>query len=125
MDIFAILLGIMLVMVSGLMVGLPLANSPNRQYDDYQASSLNSESLTKKKEALFAMLNEIEFDYRTNKLSQEDYQLLQNKYKPQAVAILKEEEKTKQHENLDRKGLEAEVEAEIEREVAALLQKKS
>ena len=47
-------------------------------------------SLDIEKESLYAALKEIEFDYDLGKLSKEDYEELQKRYKFQAASILKE-----------------------------------
>ncbi|MDW7674722.1 MAG: hypothetical protein SCK28_09320 [Bacillota bacterium] len=125
MDVFAMLVGLVLVVASGLMVGMPLIKNRDDSYDYYDPELYMEDKLEKRKEAVFSTLNEIEFDFRTNKLSEEDYQELQQKYKSQAVAILKAEEDIKtDYKKADIKSIEAEVEAEIEKEVEKILKKK-
>ena len=125
MDLFAMLIGLVLVAASGLMIGLPLVR-PVREGIYNEPGIRAEESLEKRKEAIFTTLNEIEFDYRTNKLSEEDYKSLQNKYKSQAVEILKLEElKQGKAGSADKKTIEAQVEAEIEQEVALLLKQRN
>ncbi len=46
--------------------------------------------LNSEKESVYSALKEIDFDYGMGKLSKEDYDELENKYKAQAVALLKE-----------------------------------
>ncbi len=42
------------------------------------------------KESIDAAISEIDFDYRTGKLSEEDYHELKNRYETEAKSIMKE-----------------------------------
>lgn len=44
------------------------------------------------RETIFLTLNELEFDFRSGKLSKNDYERLNNKYKMLATSVLKKEE---------------------------------
>lgn len=44
------------------------------------------------RETIFLTLNELEFDFRSGKLSKKDYERLNNKYKMLATSVLKKEE---------------------------------
>lgn len=48
------------------------------------------QSLDTHKEALFSAIRDIDFDYGLGKLSKEDFEELNNKYKLEAAAVLKE-----------------------------------
>ncbi|MGF7184036.1 hypothetical protein GGQ84_000111 [Desulfitispora alkaliphila] len=122
MDIFAILLGVVLIAASGLMVGMPLMNNQSPDYGRRESEIENEETPEKKREAIFSILNEIEFDYQTNKLSEGDYSALKDKYKTQALALMKEETDEKPEIQVDLGQLEAEIDAEIEAEVAKMLE---
>lgn len=63
------------------------------------------------KESLYAALKEIDFDYDLGKLSKEDYEELQKKYKLQAAPILKEIDDVRIKTGII--NLEEEVEKEI------------
>lgn len=99
---------------------------------DYRKMLLeeSEDLLEKDKEAVFTTINEIEFDYRMNKLSDDDYEILKSQYKQKALEILQEEEA----ETLDlaaessagikqQARAEAEIEDEIEEELRALRKK--
>ena len=62
------------------------------------------------KESLYAALKEIDFDYDLGKLSKEDHEELQKKYKLQAAAILKEID----YVRMETRGLDLMDEAEEE-----------
>lgn len=67
--------------------------------------------LNSEKESVYSALKEIDFDYSTGKLSKEDYDELENKYKAQAVALLKEIDIIVGKTNI--LGLDEEIEKEI------------
>ena len=86
--------------------------------------------LSLEKESLYGALKEIDFDYELGKLSKEDYEELQNKYKFQAASILKEiddvgiktgsidlEEEVEKEIRLKRKANKLTDEEEIEMEI--------
>jgi len=52
----------------------------------------DKESLEKTKEAVFTTINEIEFDYKMKKLSEDDYLRLRKQYKKKALELLHEED---------------------------------
>lgn len=56
--------------------------------DDYEIEK--SEEIDR--ETIFLTLNELEFDFRSGKLSKNDYERLNNKYKMLATSVLKKEE---------------------------------
>ncbi|WP_366923588.1 hypothetical protein MFMK1_000491 [Metallumcola ferriviriculae] len=123
-----LVIGLILVVASVFLVGYPLI----KKDDDYKALDRTldfdaEDSLERQKESAFTTLGEIEFDYRMKKLSTEDYDRLKAKYKRQAVAVLKAEEKeldlTGDREMAElEKELEREIEQEIEREVQQLME---
>lgn len=82
----------------------------------------------REKEKVFAALSDVEYDFRMNKLSLEDYQALKARLARRAVGFLKEEEQivgavTPPAAPAAERKLPslAEIDAEIEREVAAEL----
>ncbi|OCA91064.1 hypothetical protein A8F94_04170 [Bacillus sp. FJAT-27225] len=76
-----------------------------------------SQTDTATKEALFTTLNEIEFEFKMNKLSESDYRQLKRQYEIQVAKIMKDEE-TSVEKNIDLDLL-----AEVEREIEASLNK--
>ncbi len=73
------------------------------------------------KEAIFSTLNEIEFDYQTKKISDDDYRELKRDYELEAKKILQKEELELESIEVNRE-LEEEIEKEIERELEAEIQ---
>jgi hypothetical protein len=129
MDIFTVLLGAVVITASAVMVAMPLVRGREESSDYKKPNTGNvemEENLMKKKEDIFAILNEIEFDYKTKKLSDQDYQLLKSKYQNQAVSILKTEEEItgKVLTSSQLKQLEQQVEEEIAKELEKLLAQK-
>ncbi|MFZ3171363.1 MAG: hypothetical protein WA118_05225 [Carboxydocellales bacterium] len=89
--VFGIYSSIILVVVLFL-VGFPLFRKAKTTGDDkWWEEELVSE-LEKDKATVFTNLNEIEFDFQMNKLSEDDYQILKEKHQRLAIQILKEEE---------------------------------
>lgn len=74
-----------------------------------ELTRLNSE-----KESVYSALKEIDFDYSTGKLSKEDYYELENKYKAQALALLKE------IDNIGGKTYIEDLDEEIEKEIRVI-----
>ena len=66
------------------------------------------------KESLYSALKELDFDYSMGKLSKEDYNELEGKYKAQAVSVLRE------IDNILGKTDIASLDEEIEKEVRAI-----
>ncbi|CAM3803308.1 hypothetical protein [Mesobacillus zeae] len=71
-----------------------------------------SEGSATNKEILLTTLNELEFEYKMDKLSEKDYQIVKKQYEIQVAKIMKEEERPAV-KNIDKDLLE-EVEREIE-----------
>lgn len=69
------------------------------------------------RETIFLTLNELEFDYRTNKLSKGDYEKLSGKYKKLAAGLLKKEEEILLFRANTRDQSGKEVSSELENEV--------
>lgn len=59
------------------------------------------EELLSKKEATYSALKELEFDYGTGKLSEEDYAELRDEYKAKAVAILRDIDEAEEGDSID------------------------
>ena len=69
------------------------------------------EQLTSEKDAALSAIRELDFDYETGKLSEEDYHDLRGQYRSKAIALLKE---------IDRVAKGGKTEDRIEREIRAL-----
>lgn len=84
--------------------------------------STNNQEAVVMKEALLTTLNELEFEYKMDKISPSDYKVLKRQYEEQ-VAILMKEEESIHHKSVD-KDIMAEVEKEIEEQMKELKKKK-
>ncbi|MHB1421046.1 MAG: hypothetical protein ACYCX4_15950 [Bacillota bacterium] len=118
-----LIIGLIVVAVTVYLIGYPLLK---REEDPEPGWETNPEEydLDKQKESVFTTLGEIEFDYRMKKLSEDDYNMLKNRYRKQAVNILQAEEEVKLDlVNNFPDTLEAEIEKEIEAEVEQELSK--
>ncbi len=73
----------------------------------------NENSVETDRETVFLTLNELEFDFRSGKLSLKDYERLDGKYKSLAAELLKNEEKTLINQD-DYEQVKEETEKEIE-----------
>jgi rRNA maturation endonuclease Nob1 len=56
-------------------------------------SNHRADDLIARKETIYAAIKDIEFDYQMGKLSEADFQELRQRYKEQAVSLLKEIDK--------------------------------
>ncbi len=75
-------------------------------------------NLNSEKESLYSALKEIDFDFSTGKLSKEDYDELEKRYKAEAVFILKE------IDNIKGKTNAPNLDEEIEKEIRAIQEAK-
>jgi hypothetical protein len=95
--------------------------SPLFKWDSFLQTS-NSLDLEGTKESLLSTLNELEFEYKMDKISHADYKNLKKQYEEQVALIMKEEEQiTTTHIDKD---LMAEVEKEIEAQMKSYKKKK-
>lgn len=83
---------IMAVMLIGVAVYVsqPLlrAKSGNLYVDDFEETPL--QPLLVRKDLIYSAIKELEFDFNTGKLSEDDYQDLREKYAMQAAEVLKD-----------------------------------
>lgn len=119
-----ILVVLLLLCVVAFFVGYPLIKP---EYDSDEDNMARNQKLKSEKDAVMTTLNEIEFDYQMGKLSDDDYEIMKNKYKLSALEILKEEEdqKLKNIKSTDSKKEIARIDDEIERELKQMRAKKA
>jgi len=67
-------------------VGLPLLKTQFE--DDTEVMSEEAEDLYRRKESTYSAIKELEFDYKTGKLSDQDYAELDAKYRADAIEVL-------------------------------------
>lgn len=96
--------------------------TPYFKWDSYIQAGVKSQDLGSTKEALLTTLNELEFEYKMDKISHTDYKNLRKQYEIEVASILKEEEQVTET-RID-KDLMAEVEKEIEAQMKNYQQKK-
>jgi preprotein translocase subunit SecF len=96
--------------------------SPLFKWDVYFHVSSMSQDNAATKEALLTTLNEIEFEYRMDKISHADYKNLKKQYETEVASIMKDEEQMIQS-NVE-KDLMDEVEKEIEAQMKTYKNKK-
>jgi hypothetical protein len=83
-----LLLRILLAMVAVALVGYPLIRQ-SRESDDVESME-DTAQLHHRKESAYAALKELEFDYRTGKLSEADYHELEAKYRTEGLEVLQQ-----------------------------------
>ncbi|HEY2422369.1 MAG TPA: hypothetical protein VGI04_13210 [Neobacillus sp.] len=96
--------------------------SPLFKWDSYLQFNSKGQDLAGTKESLLSTLNELEFEYKMDKMSHADYKSLKRQYEEQVAVIMKEEEQLiDTHVDED---LMAEVEKEIEAQMKSYKGKK-
>ncbi len=104
---------ISMIMTAALVLGsLFLVLTPLFKWDAYLQFQPRGQNSSDAKEVLFTTLNEIEFEYKMDKLSESDYKKLKRQYEHQIAKIMKEDE-GKVGNDID-PSLMAEVDREIE-----------
>ncbi|MFL6559973.1 MAG: hypothetical protein ACJ8MO_28160 [Bacillus sp. (in: firmicutes)] len=104
------------------LVCLFLIIAPFFKWDTFIQFSSKDQDIASTKEALLTTLNEIEFEYKMDKISEADYKNLKRQYETEVAKIMKEEEQFADT-SLD-KDLMAEVEKEIETQMKNYVKKK-
>ncbi|MCQ6278055.1 hypothetical protein [Bacillus sp. EB600] len=115
---------ISMVFTAALILGcLFLVISPLFKWDSYLKLNINGGDLAHTKETLLSTLNEIEFEFKMDKISNIDYKNLKKQYEEQIAVLMKEEEDQLVKQPVDN-DLMAEVEREIEAAMKSHVQKK-
>ncbi|MFQ5645558.1 MAG: hypothetical protein ACE5GM_01390, partial [bacterium] len=68
----------------GMLLGFPFFKSQPAQEAVSDQSALQ---LTSKRDHIYGAIKELEFDYNTGKLTEEDYRSLKKKYRHEAISI--------------------------------------
>jgi hypothetical protein len=82
----------------------------------YLHDGTKGQDLATMKEALLTTLNEIEFEYKMDKISHADYKHLKKQYEKEVASIMKEEEQSLEP------SVDHELMAEVEKEIEAQMQ---
>ena len=85
----AIVFFIFLASVVSLYVVFPIVQAKTRFGNWQESSNHHAGDLIDRKEAIYAAIKDIEFDFEMGKLSKEDYEELRQQYKDDAVGLLK------------------------------------
>jgi hypothetical protein len=104
------------------LVCLLLILAPFFKWDTFIQFSSKDQDIASTKEALLTTLNEIEFEYKMDKISPADYKNLKRQYETEVAMIMKEEDQYTDT-TID-KDLMAEVEKEIEIQMKNYAKKK-
>jgi len=110
---YAAILGILTVV--GYWIFLPLFRPKALETVSPKRKENREEALQQRKEEVYKVIKEMDFDYGMGKISEDDYQELKSQYTARAVEILKEFDKVP--------GEESDIDSAIEREVQQLRQK--
>ncbi len=113
--------GLALIFATAFLIGYPLLVRADGEAETFPADDVDADVDDREshRERVFTELNDIEFDYRMNKLSGEDYEELRAELANEAVGILKEEEAGERE--TERALVETELEQEIQAELAKRL----
>ena len=95
------------------LICLFLVLAPFFSWDSYLSFANKGQDSASNKEVLLSTLNELEFEYKMDKISHADYKKLKKQYESQVVSIMKDEEEQVSTQTED-KDLIAEIESEIE-----------
>jgi ribosomal protein S27AE len=104
-----IFVAVLLTVLTVAFVGYPFFRQGSPSSDSAEDKKLRE--LRSKRDTTYSMLKELEFDFQSGILTDEDYRDLEARYKRKAVSILKD---------MDDLGKGADVEEEIEKQVQKL-----
>ncbi|MFB3165982.1 hypothetical protein P5G62_002365 [Neobacillus sp. 179-C4.2 HS] len=105
------------------LICLFLVLAPFFSLDSYLSFANKGQDSATNKEVLLSTLNELEFEYKMDKISHADYKNLKKQYEAQVVSIMKDEEEQMTSQTVD-KDLMAEIEREIEASMKSYQNKK-
>jgi RNA polymerase subunit RPABC4/transcription elongation factor Spt4 len=84
----------MIVLGGGAFIAYPLLREPRRATVRRVPKIERQEEMLAEKETVYAAINDLDFEYRTGKLSDDDYAELRKGYRARALNILKELDET-------------------------------
>ncbi|WP_257029174.1 hypothetical protein [Neobacillus driksii] len=105
------------------LICLFLVLAPFFSLNSYLSFANKGQDSATNKEVLLSTLNELEFEYKMDKISHADYKNLKKQYEAQVVSIMKDEEEQMTSQTVD-KDLMAEIEREIEASMKSYQNKK-
>jgi hypothetical protein len=98
------IIGFLLAILTALFVGYPLFQK--RQQKISFALNHRAQELEARKTEIYAAIRDLDFDYRMGKLSEEDYQMLRDQYKAEAIGMMKQIEQTATGKSAPRRAAE-------------------
>jgi len=104
------LAGVILTTLSAIYVLMPLFREPKGNLEVELLAETELDRLLNRKAVIYSNLKDLEFEYRMGRLGDEDFRRLEAGFKSEAAEIL---------QNLDRLGVEENLEASIENAIAA------
>jgi hypothetical protein len=113
----------MIFTVALVLICLFLVLAPFFSLNSYLSFANKGQDSATNKEVLLSTLNELEFEYKMDKISHADYKNLKKQYEAQVVSIMKDEEEQMTSQTVD-KDLMAEIEREIEASMKSYQNKK-
>lgn len=105
------------------LICLFLVLAPFFSWNSYLSLTTRVNDAASTKEVLLSTLNELEFEYKMDKISHSDYKNLKKQYEIQVASIMKEEEEHLNNQKIDH-SLMAEIESEIEKTMQSYRLKK-
>ncbi|MDN5348058.1 MAG: hypothetical protein PWP65_1622 [Clostridia bacterium] len=91
MNTAALILTVVMIAVVAYLIAAPLFRPAAAKSPAGGLPAAEGDVLEQEKGSAFTALAEIEFDYRMQKLSEEDYRALRQQYKSRAIKLLKVE----------------------------------
>jgi hypothetical protein len=116
MNIGAVLVGLGILVVAVAYMARPLFRQSSNGGQNNAASAATRSQLTSRRDAVYALIRELDADYQTGKVNAEDYQIQRGRYVAEGVSILKQLDALSAGEG------HADLNAEIEAQVLALRQ---
>jgi hypothetical protein len=111
MNMGAILVGIALVIGVAAYIARPLfAGQGNGRRGAADKANTRAQ-LTSRRDAIYALIRELDTDHQTGKINDEDYQALRQRYVAEGVVVLKQLDTMPSQDG--RAALEAEIEAQV------------
>ena len=107
-----VLIALLITVLAFAFITYPLFKQRVRPVDLSDAENLHE--LQSKRDTTYSMLKELEFDFQSGILTEEDYQDLQKRYKKKAISTLRDIDNVQKGE---------EVEDEIEKQILKLRQR--
>jgi hypothetical protein len=90
MDIGAILVGLGLLVIVAAFVARPLFDRGSRNGDVYRLNGDPAAQLSHQRDAIYALIRELDGDFETGKVTEQDYRVSRERYVADAAAILKQ-----------------------------------